>query len=62
MFQHVSVLLVVVLLSFSHMIRDSIRLLFSGNTAVGRIKPGGEFNLDETLIHKIQSKTDKKQA
>lgn len=61
-FQRISVLLVVVLLSFAHMTRDSIRLLFPGNTAVGRIKPWGDFNLDETLIHKIQSKTDNKQA
>lgn len=51
-----------VLLSFPHTRSDSIRLLFPGNAAVRRIKLWGDFNLDETLIHEIQSKTDNKQA
>lgn len=59
--QRISVILVVVL-SFSHMRRDSVGLLFPAHAAVSRIKQRGNLNLHETLIHKIQSKTNNKQA
>lgn len=59
--QRISVLLVVVL-SFSHMRGDSAGLLFPAHAAVSGIKQWGDFNLHQTLIHKIQSKTNNKQA
>lgn len=42
---------------------DSIRLLLPRKKQQSEeLNCGGDFNLDETLIHKIQSKTDNKQA
>lgn len=43
--------------------RDSIRLLLPRKRQQSEeVNCGGDFNLEETLIHKIQSKTDNKQA